>query len=108
MSSYLLIGSRDPFASRDAEFVFDLAAQLKAAGNEVTLFLLENGVLAARAGASVPGLDAAVSAGVTVLAGDFALRERGIAPGRVREGVSPSPLDTVVDHLAAGDKAIWN
>jgi len=108
MSSYLLVGSRDPFASRDADFVFDLAVQLKEAGNEVTLFLLENGVLAARAGAEVPALDEAIAAGVTVKAEDFALRERGIGADRVRANVTAAPLDLVIDGLAAGHKTIWS
>lgn len=108
MQSYLLLGSRDPFSSRDADFVFELAVQLKSAGNDVTLLLLENGVLAARAGASVPGLEAALSAGVSVKADDFALRERGIGGDRVREGVEKASLELVVDHLAAGHKTIWN
>ena len=108
MSKYLLLGSRDPFSSRDADFVFDLAVQLKSAGNEVTLYLLENGVLAARSGASVPGLEAVLSAGVSVKADDFALRERGITDDRVKDGVEETKLEFVVDQLAAGHKTIWN
>lgn len=108
MSSYLLLGSRDPFSSRDAEYVFDLAVQLKQAGNDVTLLLLENGVLAARAGASAQGLDAALSAGVSVKADSFALRERGIVGDRVRSDVEPASLELVIDHLAAGHKTLWN
>jgi len=88
--------------------VFDLALKLKKAGNDVTLFLLENGVLAARAGAEVDGLSAAVSAGVHVKADDFALRERGITAERLMSGVETAPLDVVVDHMAAGHKVIWD
>ncbi len=108
MSNYLLLGSRDPFSSVDAGFVFDLAVQLKSAGNDVTLLLLENGVLAARTGAQSPGLDAAIAAGVVVKADDFSLKERGIGPQRLKASVQPSSLDLVVDHLAAGHKTIWN
>ena len=42
-----------------------------------------------------------------VLADDFALRERGIE-GKLTEGVTPAPLDTVVDQLAAGRKTLWH
>jgi len=108
MSNYLLLGSRDPYASRDADSVFDLAVQLKSAGNDVTLFLLENGVLAARSGAKAPGLDAAVAAGVSVKAEEFSLKERGIVAERVRDGVVVAPLDAVIDGLAAGHKTIWS
>ena len=45
----------------------------------VTLFLVENAVLGARAGAKVRDLEKIARAGVRILADDFALRERGIA-----------------------------
>ena len=51
MARYLLIESRDPFDSNDTQFWSDLAGQLAAAKNEVTLFLVQNGVLPARQGA---------------------------------------------------------
>ena len=44
---------------------------------------------------------------VTVLADEFSLRERGIAGG-LTEGVASAPLDTVVDQLADGAKALWH
>jgi hypothetical protein len=72
------------------------------------LLLLENGELAARAGARADGLSAALAAGVQVNAEDFALRERGITKERLRFGVSEASLEVVIDHLAAGHKTIWN
>ena len=44
MAKYLLIESRDPFDSNDTAFCGDLARQLNAAKNEVTVFLVQNGV----------------------------------------------------------------
>ncbi len=108
MADYLLIESRDPFASRDVANYYDLAADLVTEGNEVVLFLVENGVLPARAGARSDRLAALVRAGVKVLADDFALRERGIAPDRLREGVRASPIDAIIDQLAGGAKAMWH
>jgi hypothetical protein len=46
-----LIESRDPFDSNDTRFCCDLVQQLAAAQNEVTLFLVQNGVLPVRPGA---------------------------------------------------------
>ena len=108
MADYLLIESRDPFTSNDVANYYDLAADLVSEGNEVVLFLVENGVLPARAGASSDHLSAVVSAGVHVLADDFALRERGIAPDRLRAGVRAQPFDQIVDELAGGAKAMWH
>ena len=51
MPKYLLIESRDPFDSNDTHFCGDLAQQLAAAKNDVTLFLVQNGVLPVRPGA---------------------------------------------------------
>jgi len=48
MNNYLLIESRDPFESNDVGYYYELSKGLVEAGNEVTLFLVQNGVLAAR------------------------------------------------------------
>ena len=86
MPRYLLIESRDPFDSNDTGFCRDLATQLAAAKNEVTLFLVQNGVLPAR----------------------FSLKERGIDEKRLASGIAAAPLDVVLDALAEGAKVIWH
>lgn len=48
MASYMLIESRDPFEVNDVAYFYDLASSLKSRGNDVTLFLVQNGVLPAR------------------------------------------------------------
>ena len=96
MADYLLIESRDPFASNDVANYYELAADLVSEGNDVVLFLVENGVLPARAGARSDPLSALLRSGVKVLADDFALRERGIAADRLCEECEPrsSPSPT--------------
>ena len=108
MTRYLLIESRDPFDSSDVRFCCDLAQQLVAAKNEVTLFLVQNGVLPARAGARSDDLTRLAGAGVRVLADSFSLRERGIDESRLAAGVAAAPLDVVMDALADGAKVIWH
>lgn len=108
MSKYMLIESRDPFESNDVAFAYDLAAGLAKSGHEVTLLLVQNGVLPARLGAKADGLIAVMKAGVKVLADDFSLAERGIGEARLLEGVAPTPIDVVIDHLAAGHKTLWH
>jgi sulfur relay (sulfurtransferase) complex TusBCD TusD component (DsrE family) len=108
MAKYLLIESRDPFESNEVAAQYELAAGLVRQGHEVTLFLVQNGVLSARKSARSDLLSAAAQAGVQVLADDFSLRERGIAKNRLTAGVTPAPLDVVVDQLAEGRKAIWH
>ena len=106
MAQYLLIESRDPFESNDVAYYYDLAKGLVEGGNQVTLFLTQNGVLSARPSAHSAALSALARGGVTVLADDFSLQERGIT--KLAEGVAAAPIEVVVDHLAAGHKTLWH
>jgi predicted peroxiredoxin len=108
MSKYLLIESRDPFESKDTRYFFELAASLARADNQVTLFLVQNGVLAARAGDHVSWFAELTRAGVEILADDFSLRERGIRGERLAPVVKPSPIDVVIDQLGQGRKTLWH
>jgi hypothetical protein len=45
---------------------------------------------------------------IEVLADDFSLRERGIAPASLSGGVKAAPIDSVVERMAAGWNAIWH
>ena len=108
MPRYLLIESRDPFDSNDTGFCRDLATQLAGANNEVTLFLVQNGVLPARSGVPSGELTKLAGAGVRVLADSFSLKERGIDEKRLASGIAAAPLETVVDALAEGAQVIWH
>jgi sulfur relay (sulfurtransferase) complex TusBCD TusD component (DsrE family) len=106
MAEYLLIESRDPFESNDVGYYYELARGLVEAGNQVTLFLIQNAVFAARRSAQTPKLHALVGSGIKILADDFALKERGIA--KLLDGVQIAPIEIVVDHLEAGHKTLWH
>lgn len=107
MSRYLLIESQDSFSSNAVQEHVELAVALKRAGNEVTLYLVQNGVLPCRSGADGEALHEAVAAGIDVLADDFSLNERGIADRDVARGVRPAAIDAVVERLAASWKVIF-
>ena len=107
MTNYVFIESRDPFDSRDTHFVEETAIAIKERGHEVTVFLVQNGVLAARERAGRLGRLA--EAGVTLLADDVSLRERGIRPEELAPGVQESAIDQLVDAIARDDtKALWH
>jgi sulfur relay (sulfurtransferase) complex TusBCD TusD component (DsrE family) len=108
MPRYLLIESRDPYDSNDTGFCRDLAAQLAGAKNEVTLFLVQNGVLPARSGARSGDLTKLVGSGVRVLADHFSLKERGIDEKGLAAGIAAAPLEIVLDALAEGAQVIWH
>jgi sulfur relay (sulfurtransferase) DsrF/TusC family protein len=109
MSNYVFIESRDPFESRDVRFLVDTATSLKRNGNEVTVFLVQNGVLAVRGGARDSHVPALAEAGIRLLADDFSLSERGIQAAEFVAGVQASNIDALVDMLAReGAKVIWH
>lgn len=109
MTNYVFIESRDPFESRDTRFVVDTATALKQRDNEVTVFLVQNGVLACRKNATGSHLPQLAKAGITLLADEFSLCERGIQPPEMTAGVQPSTIDALVDLLAhENTKAIWH
>lgn len=107
MARYLLIESRDPFSSESVQEHVELAAALRQAGNEVTLFLVQNGVLPCRPGADSAVLQEAHSAGVDLLADDFSLAERGIRATDLARGVRAAPIDRVIEHLAGGSRVLF-
>jgi len=109
MLSYLFIESRDPFESDDAQFVLDTATELKLSDNEVTVFLVQNGVLATRRKAVGSHLPQLAKAGITLLADDFSLRERGIIATEMISGVQESNIEALVELLVRDNtKAIWH
>ncbi|MGH8198616.1 MAG: DsrE family protein [Steroidobacteraceae bacterium] len=107
MSKYLLIESQDSFSTSAVGEHVELAASLKRSGSEVTLYLLQNGVLPCRSGADGEALHEAIAAGVEVLADDYSLRERGIADSDLARGVKPAAIDLVVKRLAASWKVMF-
>ena len=109
MTKYLFIESRDPFESRDVRFVEETASALKQRGHEVTVFLVQNGVLAVRRNGVENYLDRLANAGITLLADDFSLCERGIQTAEISTGIEQSSIEALVDALVQTDtKAIWH
>jgi len=106
MPRYLLIASESPLERRTRDF-FALGTSLARAA-EVTVFLVQNGVLGARAGGGADWLGGLRDAGVALLADDFSLRERGIKPSGLAAGVRAASLDVVIDALLAGSKVLWS
>jgi predicted peroxiredoxin len=78
-------------------------------GNEVVVFLVQNGVLAARRRAAGSHLPLLSEAGVTLLADSFSLRERGIQSTELGPGIQESGLDALVDLIMSPSaKTIWH
>jgi predicted peroxiredoxin len=109
MTNYIFIETRDPFDSADTRFVEETAAALRQRGNDVTIFLLQNGVFASRQNGRESTLSRMALAGVKILADDFSLCERGIQKGELAPGIELSSIETLVDSLMQENtKAIWH
>lgn len=106
MSKYLFIESRDPFEFADVGQTWNLALELAAAGHDVAYFLVQNGVLAARAGASTSNLTD--TGKVAVYADDVSLGERAMSGAALKDGITVAGADVLVDlTLEEGRKPIW-
>ena len=109
MTRYVFIESRDPFESRDTRFVEETAIALKQRGHQVTVFLVQNGVLASRQNSHGDSIARMVGAGVSLLVDDFSLCERGIQPAELRRGLERSGVEQLVDVLVQDHtRAIWH
>ncbi len=107
MAHYLLVNSRDLQEYAGSGYILKLAAALRKRGNDVTLYLVENGVLAARKGAVANGgLTDLSRQGVKILAEDLSLKTRGVQ--KLADGVAESTMDALADLVAGGaDKVTW-
>jgi predicted peroxiredoxin len=109
MTNFIFIESRDPFESRDTQFVVETAMALKQRGNRVTVFLIQNGAFAARRNAHGAQLLKLAAAGVQLLADEFSLRERGITTRELSDGIQLSTIEALVDLLVQENtKVIWH
>ena len=108
MTRYLLIESRDPYESRSFGTRCELAASLARDGNETTLMLVENGVFAARSAGQIRELERTARAGVSVIADEFALRERGIGASDLAPCVKAVRLEELIVQMDMGARALWS
>jgi sulfur relay (sulfurtransferase) complex TusBCD TusD component (DsrE family) len=109
MANYLLIETKGPLDG--GSYAFDLGQQLRELDHQVTVYLLQDGVFAARrtfpAGTQL--LRSAQQHGLRVLADVVSCRQRGIVGDRVAPGVSVTEMDEMIDLLMErSDKAIWH
>jgi len=109
VSNYVFFESRDPFDSPGTTLVSETAVALKLKGHTVTVFLVQNGVLGARKLANKSQVPAIVKSGVTVLADDFSLQQRGIAMDECAPGLQAGTIDRLIDLLVQDNtKAVWH
>ena len=111
MVRYLLIESRDPFEYADTDYMYQVAEQLVDNGNDVTLFLIQNGVFVTRRSSKNNPMDILLSrqGNIRIMADEFSLRERGIEVQHLVEGIQIARIDVLVDMLVDSKfKILWH
>jgi len=110
MPQYVMVESRDPFESRDVPYFYNLARDLAAKGEKVTLFLVQNGALASRKNAKGNPLTGLLDSSVEILVDAFSLSERGIQDSEKHTAVKTSGIDDLVRRIMAegGTKILWH
>lgn len=109
MARYLLIESKGPL--NGGNYAFDLGQQLRELNHDVTIYLVQDGVFAARRGftAGQRLVGAADKQQLRVLADRVSLRQRGLGDARLAKEVRPSDMEALVDTLMEqSDKVIWH
>lgn len=110
MSPYLVIETRDPFASREMTQTLRMIQDLIAQGNLVSLYLIQNGVFVARKSVQNPEFhEVIMNRRVQIFADDYSLEERGIQTSEMHNSIQVANASKLVSlMMEPGCKAIWN
>lgn len=110
MKRYVFIESRSPQESPDVLPNYELLTQLAERGNEVSLFLVQNAVLAARKTIVNNPLDRVLATRVNVMADRFSLKERAISEREKHEAVRSAEIDDLIDLVMSQDntRVVWH
>ncbi|MGH7561915.1 MAG: DsrE family protein [Gemmatimonadales bacterium] len=109
MARYVLVETKSPLEG--GRYAFDLGKQLRELKHDVTVYLLQDAVFAARrrfeAGETL--VTEAKTDGVKVLADEVSLRQRGLTGERLSGAVMVGNMGELADLLMErSDKAIWH
>lgn|SRR2546425_10763774 len=109
MASYLLIETKNPLDG--GAYAFELGQQLRELEHDVTVYLLQDAVFAARksfrTGRTL--IEQADRGGIKVLADAVSARQRGVTGDRVAKEVRVSDMPELVQLLMErADKAVWH
>ncbi|MCX9013904.1 MAG: DsrE family protein [Candidatus Methanoperedens sp.] len=107
MTNLLLVLSKDPHTTETPDLVLDIGLDAKAKGNDVALYLIEDGITAARKSTFGDKLAAAQSKGVKIFADDKAVLSRALT-GKLIDGVEIKEISTLLDFIMDDyDRVVW-
>jgi len=108
MSRYFFIQSSDPLTDRSTDNQFSLIAQLAHKGNDVSLFLVQNGVAPAAIQMEYPAFDSLLDKGVKIYADTFSLQQREIDTSQLKKNIEGAELNLIIQAMLNGEKVIWS
>jgi sulfur relay (sulfurtransferase) complex TusBCD TusD component (DsrE family) len=107
MTGLLLVLSKDPYTTETPDLVLDIGQNAKEKGNKVALYLIEDGVTAARNGKFGKKLTAAKAKGIKIYADDKAVLSRSLT-GKMVGGVEIKEIGTLLDFIMDDfDRVAW-
>lgn len=106
MTNLLLVLSKDPFTTEIPDLVLDIGLDAKEKGNDVSLYLVEDGVTAARKSEFGNKLAAAHKKGIKIYADDKAVLSRSLT-NRMINRVEIKEIGTLLDFIMDYDRVVW-
>lgn len=107
MTGLLLVLSKDPYTTETPDLVLDIARNAKEKGSDVALYLIEDGVTAARNGEFGKKLTAAHKKGIKIFADDKAVLSRSLT-GKMVGGVEIKEIGSLLDFIMEDyDRVAW-
>lgn len=106
MTNLLMVLSKDPYTTEVPDLVLDIGLDAKEKGNDVSLYLVEDGVTAARKSEFGNRLAAAHKKGIKIYADDKAVLSRSLA-NKLISWVEVKEIGTLLDFIMEHDKVAW-
>ncbi len=106
MTNMLLVLSKDPYTTETPDIALDIGFNAKEKGNDVALYLVEDGVTAARNGEFGKKLMAAHNKGINIFADDKAVLSRALT-GKMINNVEIKEISTLLDFIMEYDRVVW-
>jgi predicted peroxiredoxin len=107
MTNLLLVLSKDPYTTEIPNLVLDIGLNAKNKGNDVSLYLVEDGVTAVRKGEFGNRLVDAKKKGIKIFADDKAVQSRGL-DGNLIPDVEIKEIGTLLDYIIEdGTRVAW-
>ncbi len=108
MADFFIIQSREPFSDMQAKSDFELIHNLASSGNNVTVLLIQNGVLPARRNSLSKEFDKLCYSDVNIMVDSFSLNQREIKSTELKMGVRISDVKEAVSAMLLGHRVIWH